>query len=328
MLINDILTFKAQVGGIQKTMNWPTWEPYIRGAEIRHIIPAIGEELYDELAAVTTPTPEQKKLLDRLRPALAFFAYLDAIPYLVTATGDAGLVMNTPANTANITKWMYVTLVKDAAAKADQWFETALSWLEHHADQFPTWTASPSYTVTRGRIIASATEWSRAFPAGRESRRLFLSVRNYLHNSEVDFLMPLLGPALYSGLITKLKTAPLTLFVQEAEVLRLSRLAIANHAFAEAIPFLNINEDFRIVSETDGIVNEDELETGRLNAILKDCKDKASAYAADLVKYLNTTASPTVLPDYYHYERYEAPNPSGPRGGFPNDPANPYFVLG
>ncbi|WP_138993963.1 DUF6712 family protein [Larkinella sp. C7] len=327
MLINDIAALKSQIGGVQKTMNWPTWEPYVRGAEIRHIIPAIGEELYDELTAVVSPSAEQKKLLDRLRPAVAFAAYLDAVPYLVTATGDVGIVMNTPSNTANISKWMYVTLVKDAQAKADYWIETALQWLELHAGAFPTWTASASYTINQGRIIASATEWSRAFPAGRGSRRLFLAVRNYLNNSEVDFLKPLLGPALYTHLLEKLSTAPLSLTMPETEVLRLSRLAVAHHAFGEAIPFLNINEDFRIVSETDGIVNEDALETGRLNAILRDCQDKASGYAADLVKYLNANASETVLHDYFIYERYQPPVAGQLSGGFPNEPSNPHFVL-
>jgi hypothetical protein len=178
MLINDVAALKAQIGGVQKTMNWPTWEPYVRGAEITHLIPAIGEALYSELVAVVSPSADQQKLLDRLRPAVAYFAYQDAIPFLVTATGDAGIMMNTPANTANITKWMYVTLVKDVGAKADKWIENALEWLENNADKFPTWTDSPAYTINRGRIISSATQWSRAFPAGRGSRRLFLSVRN------------------------------------------------------------------------------------------------------------------------------------------------------
>ncbi|MVM39474.1 hypothetical protein GO730_20920 [Spirosoma sp. HMF3257] len=326
MLINDIAALKAQIGGVQKIMAWPTWEPAVRQSEQKYIIPAIGQELYVELIGLTTPTSAQQALLDRLKAATAFFAYLENMPFLMTATGDAGMVVSTPANTAVLTKWMYVAVLKDITAKADFWLEDSLQWLETHAASFPTWTASSAYTVNHGRLISSATEWTTAFPAAKNSRRLYLSVRGYLFNAEDSVLQTILGAEFYTALANRLKLASSTFTPKEAKVLALCRKFVANSGFVDAIPFLNLNADFRIVSETDGIINEDELDINRLNAVLKTCQDAATSAARELTDYLNANASSTVFPDYFASDRYRVPV-VGRTPGFQNDSSNPFFVL-
>ena len=326
MLINDIAALKAQIGGVQKTMAWPTWEPAVRQSEQKYIIPAIGPELYAELIGLTVPTSAQLLLLDRLKAATAFFAYLENLPFLLTAVGDAGLVVNTPGNTAVLTKWMYVAVLKDVTAKADSSLEAALQWLETHAATYPTWTASSAYTVNHGRLISSATEWTKAFPAAKNSRRLYLSVRQYLFNSEDSVLQTILGDAFYTALTNRLKLANNTFTAKEVKVLTLCRSVVANRGFVDAIPFLNLNADFRIVSETDGIINEDELDINRLNAVLKTCQDAATSAARELTDYLNANASSIVFPEYFASDRYRVPV-VGRTPGFQNNSSNPFFVL-
>lgn len=326
MLINDLPTLKAQIGGVQKSMNWQTWEPHVRQSEIKYIIPAIGQELYDELIAVVSPANPQKPLLDRLRAATAYFAYLEAMPFLMVATGDAGLMVNSPSNTQILTKWMYVGVLKDVQAKADFWLENAIQWLETHAAQYPIWTNSGLYTISQGHFIPSATIWTTVFPSAQNSRRLFLSVRQYLFNTEESILQTLLGSDFYEALLNRLKTTGNVFTVKEANVLRLCRVFVANAGFAKALPFLNLNADFRLVSETDGIVNEDELPTERLNILLRECQETADKAAGELTDFLNANASSLIFPEWFNSERYRTPV-SPKRLGFPNDPKNKAFVL-
>ncbi|SFD46963.1 DUF6712 family protein [Spirosoma endophyticum] len=326
MLINDIAELKAQIGGVQKTMAWPTWEPAVRQSEMKYIIPAIGQEFYDELTAVTVPTAQQKPLLDRLKAATAFFAYLENLPFLMVATGDAGMVVSSPANTQILTKWMFVATLKDVTSKADFWLEDSLQYLEKHASDFETWTASDAYTVSHGRLIPSASAWTAAYPPAQNSRRLFLQVRGYLQNAEDSFIRPILGADYFEALMAKLKTAGTTLTPKETNVVRLARIALANYGFSKALPYLNMNADFRIVSETDGIVNEDELDNVRLNVVLKECQEAAANTALQLTDYLNANASSLVFQEYFLSDRYRPPV-STKSAGFKNDSSNPFFVL-
>lgn len=326
MLINDVPQLKAILGGIQKEMYWATWEPYVRQSEMKYIIPAIGEDLHEELVNVTQPTADQLPVLARLRSAVAYFAYMEALPFLVTATGDAGLLINAPTNTSNISKWLYVTINKEVAAKSDFWLEDALAWLERHAAAFPAWTQSDAYTINHGRLIASASQLTTAFPSAKNSRRLFVEIRQYLFNAEDEFIRPILGDDFHEAIMTRLSAANNTFTVKELNVLRLCRLALANHAFMKALPFLNLNVDYRYVSETDGIVNEDELDTNRLNIILKSCRDMADGKVAELTKYLNANASSLIFPEYFASDRY-LPTTSGGSGLYDNQSSNTFFVL-
>ncbi|MDQ1088994.1 DUF6712 family protein [Siphonobacter sp. SORGH_AS_1065] len=326
MLINDQDTLKEYLGGIQKVMDFATWKPFVRSSEQKYIIPAIGWDQYRQLVALDNPNQYQTEFLDLIKAALAWFTYVEAFPHLTVGVGDAGISVQTPTNSQAMAKWQYVALTKESASKADENLEGAIQYLETFANEFPAWKNSTAYSVNRGRLISSATEATRAFPAIRYSRRLFLCLRDYFQIAEKEFVRPILGP-LYEELIEKLKDGfGFSLTIHEAEVLDLSRKAIAQYGFAQAVPYLNMNVDFRLVSETDGILNEDALGITRLNAISQKAMGEAQEKAAELKRYLNENASADQLASYYSSSLYMPP-----AGRFikrpKNDPKNPYFVL-
>lgn len=94
MLINNEVDLKNILGGVQQTITWQTMEPFVKQAELEFVVPAIGEELYDELIAVVNASDLQQKLIDRLSIAVANYALAGALPQLVTVIGDAGAAMN------------------------------------------------------------------------------------------------------------------------------------------------------------------------------------------------------------------------------------------
>ncbi len=334
MLFNQTTTvgdeggLKEYLGGIQKSMDWKTWKPFVAGAELTFIIPAIGQELYDELSQPTAGLDAaQKELKDKLRMALAWYAYLDAMPSLITVTGDGGMVMNSVPNTQAMPKWLFVATCKSHQEKADRYLEAALAWLEIKADWFPTWKGSASFLIQKSQLISSASEATKYFPAIQKSRRLYLSIRDYFNAAEEEFIRPVLGAAFENYLKGKLAASEMLFSPEEKEVLALARKAVVQFGFSLAIPYLNMNTDLRLVSETDGIVNENALTGERLNIIRNNALAAGHEKAAELRNYLNAQASPTVFPLYYASALYVAPVESGHVRRPKNDPSNPYFTL-
>lgn len=317
---------KEYLGGIQKTMTWATWKPFVEGAEQSYIIPAIGLELYEELVAVSATSDLQKELRDKLKRALAWFAYVDAMPSLITVTGDGGMVVSSVPNTVAMSKWLYVEKKKQHIDMADRYMESALAWLEFKADRFPTWKASESYTIQASQLISSASEATKFFPPIQKSRRLYLSIRDYYNNAETEYLQPVLGEEFLVDLKSRLAGSGVQLTEPEKHVLDLARKALVHFGLYMAVPYLNMNTDFRLLSETDGIVNENVLDNARLNVIRNDAIAKGEENRGRLKNYLNQMATAEIFPLYFHSGLYVAPSGSYVRRP-KNDPAQPYFVL-
>ncbi|TDB67128.1 DUF6712 family protein, partial [Arundinibacter roseus] len=199
MLINSIEELKESIGGIQQTMNWRTWKPFVQQAEMLYILPAIGQELYDELSEAQTLSDKQSTLLDWLRMAIAEYADLLGGMRLVLHTSDAGKQAPSGANMQSPGKWMIVAARKEAINKADLALEQALQYLESNKASFTTWKNSLSYTLSKELFIGSATEMTAYFPAARHSRRIYLALRDYLRKAEKFYIKPLLGDALYTS---------------------------------------------------------------------------------------------------------------------------------
>lgn len=326
MLIKDMPELKKHLGSIQKVGSFATWEPFLWSAEETYIVPAIGRELYAELEEITAP-PNQRTadLLAFLKHATAWFAYMEAFPHLTVAVGDAGISVNTPTNSQAMGKWQFVALTKEAAAKADRYLEGALQYLERYAQDFPTWMESDAYTVNRARLVASATEATTCLPVIQKSRRLFMSLREYFWQAEDDFIRPIMGQQL-EALLAILSTGE-QIHPAERKALEIARRACVQLGFAQAVPYLNLNTDFRLVSETDGILNEDALTVSRLNAIAAKAEAEGEEKAADLRRYLNETATASILPIYFDSTLYEPPAAPGSFPRRSHDPSKPYFRL-
>ncbi|MDF7817358.1 hypothetical protein P1X15_07125 [Runella sp. MFBS21] len=325
MIIKNIEQLKAALGGIQQQMDWRTFEPFVRQAEKVYIIPAIGQELYDELEALNAFSTEQTHLLEWLRIAIAEYADLLGGMRLYMHTSNAGKQVPQMPNMGPPSKWMTVTSIKQGIAKADLALENALQYLEKNKEAFSTWAESESYTLDHSLFLSSATELTKYFPAAKQSRRLYLSLRHYIETAQEFFLEPLIGTPQLTAWIARMADDDVTPSPQEEKAWKLARYALAHQAFAESIPYLNINEDWRLVSETDGIVNEDELDAARRQEMLANCQAKAEEFKNRLLTYLNSVASATVFPEYFS-SMYQPPKK--PRAtSIENDPSKPYFAF-
>ena len=330
MLINDIYDFKSVYGGVQTTMYWDTWSPFVNEAELGIIIPAIGEEFYDELNTLVIMNAslnrKQARLIGLLKISLA--AYADFVGWfrISASTGDAGKVMNTPENTQAPAKWFTAAGRRDAQNRGDKFLEQALVYLEKNADEFETWKDSDVCTLYDGQFISSASELTKVFPQAKKSRRVFVQLKEYISSAQDD-LIKVVGKAQYEAWITKISDANATISPLEDDAFLLVRTMIARKAFASALPYLNISEDWRLISETDGVVNEDILPQDRRDELAGVELANAEQCKNELIRFLQANASANVFPEYFGSGLYESRKETKSFSKFQNKPENKFAVL-
>lgn len=322
MLINNEVDLKEILGGVQQTITWETMGPFVKQAELEFIVPAIGEAFYDELIDTVNPSGLEEKLIDRLSIAVANYALAGALPQLVTVIGDAGAAMNNQGG-AMMTKWMFVELKNGSMAKADKALEAALVWLEKNQDSFTTWKNSETCTISKSLLINDATELSEFFPSANGSRRLYLSMREYLKRVE-KFDLP---QRISEEFLTVLKGTSIDAKVKQAAVF--AKYYVAHKGMSEALPFLNINEDFRMVANDQYSLTEGSyvLDAARRDALKVGLDEQAEEWLNKLMKYLDENASASVFVEYFNSSAYKVSNTN--KGYFfkKNDPSKSYVRL-
>lgn len=304
-IIKTLAQYKAKLGGVQKEMYEKTWMPYVEQAEPKYIMPFIGQALYDELVALTTPDEKQAKLINLLQAASAQYAYMSSIISMTVSKGDAGIMQNNPANSSALTKWQFVTLVKDSRDKADSAMETALKWLTENKADFSTWTSSDEYKESQSLLISSAKDYTKVLPFVNDSLLMYKRLKGYIGLSERDFIAPAIGHAFLNSIKVKAALANPQWTEVEEEMLDLLRSALGHHAFSESIMYLNINSDFRVVSETDGVINEGDLSDDRKSGMIAKNQSKAIEFLNKLKSHLNLNASATVYPLFFSSKLYK-----------------------
>lgn len=330
MLIKDINDFKSVYGGIQKTMFWDTWSPFVKEAELSFIIPAIGEEFYDELVSLVssnnTLSVKQARLIGMLKIAVAAYADFMGWFRITASTGDAGKVMHTPENSQAIPKWFAASGRRDAQNRGDKFLEQTLVYLEKNADDFQTWKDSDSCTLFDNQFISTASELTKVFPQAKHSRRVFLQLKEYIGSAQ-ESLIKVIGKAQYEAWITKITDANATISPLEDDAFLLVRTMIARKAFADALPYLNISEDWRLISETDGVANEDILPQSRRDELAGIELANAEKFKNELIRFLQANASATVFPEYYLSGLYQSRIETKTFSKFQNKPENKFAVL-
>jgi hypothetical protein len=314
MLFKDINDFKESFGGVQRNMEWKTWSPYVNEAEQFFIIPAIGVEFYTELSTLlnqTNPTitPHFKYVINLLKISLS--AYTDFVGWFrsLLQTGDGGKTVAVPAQSQAPGKWLGLGV-----------------YLEQNAEHFGTWKNSSAYTVSAKLFIPSAAELTESFPHASNSRRMYLQLKGYLKKAQEKKLKSVIGAELYSAWMTKRTTAIDTATENELEAWELAQGFVARTAVAEATPYLNISEDWRLIADFDGMQSESALSVDRRNEIALVESEAAENFKNQLINFLQEKASATVFPEYYASALYTSRQAS-PSKRFNNSKENKFCVL-
>lgn len=310
-LIKDVRTFKGVIGGVQQSIEWETISGIVTTAETLYIIPVLGDEFYEELVAYNGNDDTVKNLIERLRQASGYYTLALATPQMVASFGDGGIAVNTQGSGQAVAKWMNVQLIESSMGLADKALENAIQYLEKYEKKqvddeyvFKTWLDSATYTTSKSLFISTATLLTEHFPVAKGSRRVFLSMLDYLKRAEKTFIRPLIGKNLFDEFKNKLASGTEELSEEEETALDFLRSALAHKAFSMGIPYLNFNADFQLISETDGVKNQDVATRDKLDGMKVDCDENAKLFANKLKVHLDTYASATVFATYFNSPLY------------------------
>jgi hypothetical protein len=306
----DEVRQSLRISSLSKDASLPDMEE----ATIRHIIPAIGNELYEQLLTAykeNTTDEDTQKLISLVQKPLAAYAFLDNIAFFQATITDAGIRRFTADNMPGVFAWEYREITKALAQKAMSGMETLLTYLEEHATAWPKWQNSKQRSTRNSALIRSGTEFSQNY-ALLHPLRTFLALLPIIIEVQDNYLAPTIGRDFLNSLLNLI--TPTT---HEIEILRLLKKALSHYTIKHAIERLPVmvSEQGLTVLQSAGS-NDTEL-PGHNNAPngLLDVKKAAAdrdgnMYLQKSTTYLNNNASAAIFPIYYSSSYYSAPGNS------------------
>ncbi|MHA8104815.1 DUF6712 family protein [Aquirufa nivalisilvae] len=327
MLIKNEVELKNVLGGVQQSISWSTIEPFVKQAELKYIVDEIGREFYDQLSATPTPNVKEAQLLEYLTIASGYYALGIGLPQLIATFGDMGVSFIDKAQVTPLTKWAYSEILSSSIKAADDAMESAMAFLDNNSEDFSTWNGSPERAHAKSLFLSSASDLTLFFPPVKESRRLYKRIRGYISKVEEYQLKPLLG----KDFMDYLKSSTDSEKQEKLELLSIIKHYLANKSFAEAIPFLNLSDDFKLMMSSDSVIAESFINTAGLDQTRREelrlsCEEAAQNYLKKTKDFLIDNASNTVFPSFYASAFY-AILPKTKSSFTKNDPSKPYVIF-
>lgn len=97
-------------------------EHIIHIAEVKYLRPALGVELYDKLSEYT-------ELVDKVKPALAFFVKCEVMPSLAINMSNGGLALTNPQYMTTATDKQRTLLYESELSKANTLLNEVLEYI-------------------------------------------------------------------------------------------------------------------------------------------------------------------------------------------------------
>ncbi len=303
MLFNEVEELRARLSSVHQ-QNASSLLSYVATAETLHLAPVLGEGLVEQLGSLpASGAPAHLLTLrDKFRAPLAYYAVLEAAPFLSVTLNDMGATESEAPNSPSVRQWVYNNFVEAAAATADKLLDQALAWLELHAADYADELDSAEYRSRKRLLIASADELGR-YVATAGSRRFFLALLPTLRQVEDFDIEDLLGAELLEelrdGLASGLPPTPAT-----RELLRLVRPVLAHRAIAQGVLSLSValtGTSLRLLSDNEAVRQRQAASPEALSALSQAAHGYADKYQAKLATYLDALrpTAPPVLATLY-----------------------------
>lgn len=296
--------FKEEIGGVQAATPLKVVQPFLVMAE-RWFRQQVGPELYGFLAGdVETEHAELKSLA---LGSMSWYAFDLALPHLKYRVGDLGMMKNSPQNSIAITKWEYVDSREANWKMVDLLLESFWQLLDELRPA--VWTESVPFRQWNRLFLRTTAEMAAHVPLVGRNSRFFAQLTTYIDRAERFYIRPLLTPALFGDLKEKWQGGE-TLTLNEGGLIEAIRPALAHLAIYEAYPYLPLVVDqngIRQARQKDGTSEQEFPEQGLRNGQRQQLFTDGQTYLAELRIYLDSTASVSVFPSYFNYQKANQP---------------------
>lgn len=202
MLFKTIPEIKQYIS-VNATSIFDSIAPYIRMAEMKYLVPAIGKDEYDDLNTAyngTDPlTDAQEALLPYAQRMVAYLAYSLYLPMGQVQVGESGIQIVSSENKKTAWQWQVDQLDESLRELGFNAVEEMLAFMEANKEDYPLWTASTAFTENNELFVSSAIEFTSYYNINN-SRRLYNAMRFIIKKVETFKIKPLLGAAYFAAL--------------------------------------------------------------------------------------------------------------------------------
>jgi len=301
--------FKTHFAGAHANMAWEELTPAIRQATRKYILPHIGEELYDDLAAKFNAgdvlSDAQSTALELMQDALAHYVVYYVMPKINISIASMGVQQKSSSegtsNPAN--QWSFKGGRWDIMLSADDIFDQLLTFLDKQIKAsdayFDLFKNSEAYNAGVSDFFRSASEVDNYLNI-QGSIRSFYALIRYIKKAEQKYILPTLCTDQYSDLATKYKEN--TLNEEEDALLKMVQQTLAEWALFEAIPHLALvidSDGFKIVSSTDGMDQRKNMTNTTHEKAIERLKyfaeENGNTFRAELIAHLYKNADTFTL---------------------------------
>lgn len=189
-------------------LSWVRMEPLLRNAQADYLKPLLGDALNAEIDGIYEMRPgersqaEQRALSIAQKAVvnLALWSNFDALSIRIS---DQGFQRQESDSWHPAYKYQEDALRRQFANAGFNAIDQLLALFESDPKTWPLFVTSPAYTMSRGNVVRDTTEVQEIYDI-HSSRLLFLRLRPIMRQMEELALQPILGDALYDGLMTYL----------------------------------------------------------------------------------------------------------------------------
>lgn len=334
-LFANIEELKELVPAITTGAEFDTLAPVISHVEKTLLADEIGIALYQALlndynaSLADTPTPmpaAMEALLSYCRAAVAPFAALQYKELLLQQLSDGGATERVADSGSPARMWVNELQTERLSAQGYEALDLLLRFIEENITDYPDYASSAPYQRLSALLMQTTAQFQACVDISN-SPRLFRKLIPDISFAEETYITQAIGEELYDRLVTGKNNNNLT--DEEKTALDLCRKVIANRVIAESQFPITLGPGGAYIIEYEAQYQgkkHNAPDGHSLYSFRKTHASRADVYLDRLIKYLNATASGSVLAEYYNSELYENPSAAEDQDNI-NDSLTNNFVM-
>jgi hypothetical protein len=316
-LINDKETVRrfVKINFINDTSSLPD---FALAAE-RHLIPIIGQDMYDELLDQVTDFDfpaegedpveiEDEELVEKCRAVIAPLAYMDQLAVIQAQITDSGIKTTNTENLQAAHRWEYNEVKDHLVDKGSFATDSLLKFLFANKDDYEPWTDSQEYKDANSLVIKTGEEFNKYFSVS-QPYRVWWDLRPVINEVQDLYIKSTIGDEFLDEL--NANDAPA---VEEKAALVLIKKALTHFAIVKAIEKKSVKigpEGFttKVIGAYSESVGFDDAQApdNQLSLLYNSCDNSANSYLIQLQEYLNEKATDELFATYKASKYYTAP---------------------
>jgi len=194
-LIKNIDEVREVLPQLVSNLNASSNLPDFDAVEEKHLVPLIGEALYEDLVSKyddNSLSEDEEAVLKNVRRLIAAYAFLEDLATTHVFLTDVGVRVYSTGDMQKAAGWEYKELKKFLENKAFDATEVLLLYLWRHKADLPLWTDSDAYESFEGLLIRTGTDFSEQYKLF-QPMRTFYALKTLLRDQQDSYVLSAIG---------------------------------------------------------------------------------------------------------------------------------------